>query len=475
MSNATRESSQQRLFESIGHGSERLSGTARPLIERIFGRILPPRGDSLDWAGDADWARLQQEPLRARALLRVALVVIALLVVWAALAQVDEVTRGDGRVIPSSQLQVVQSVDGGVVEEMLVREGQQVAAGELLLRIDPTRFVSSLLENRAQYLALLAKRARLDALTQDTEFVVPEEVLRDAPEIGEHERRLYLSSREGLAAQLSIARDQLNQRRQELNEARSRREQSGQAFELVTQELAVTRPLIQSGAVSEVELLRLEREVARLRGERDQAGAQISRVQAAIAEATGKIQEVELSMRNQLRSELSDTMGKLSSLSQGSRALEDRVRHAEVRAPVRGTVSRLLVNTVGAVVQPGKEVVEIVPLDDALILEAKVLPKDIAFLRPGQEAMVKFTAYDFAIYGGLTATVEHIGADTVTDDKGNAFYVVRVRTRESSLGEGLPIIPGMVAQVDILTGKKTILSYLLKPVLRAKANAMTER
>jgi adhesin transport system membrane fusion protein len=278
-----------------------------------------------------------------------------------------------------------------------------------------------------------------------------------------------------MEAQLSIARQQLNQRQQELNEVRSRREQAGRSFDLVQQELTVTEPLLASGAVSEVDLLRLRRDVSRLRGERDQASSQILRIQSAINEANGKIQEVELTFRNQLRNELSDTMNKLGSLSEGSRALEDRVKHAEIRSPVRGTVKRLLVSTVGGVVQPGKEVVEIVPLDDALILEAKITPKDIAFLRPGQDAVVKFTAYDFAIYGGLDAVVEQISADSVTDDKGNAFYIVRVRTLKSSLGENLPIIPGMVAEVDILTGKKTVLSYLIKPVIRAKANALTER
>lgn len=237
----------------------------------------------------------------------------------------------------------------------------------------------------------------------------------------------------------------------------------------------MTRPLVKSGAVSDVDILRLERDVSRMRGERDQAVAQISRVQAAITEAEGKIQEVELAVRNQWRAELSETMSKLGSLSEGARGLEDRVKHAEIRSPVRGTVKRLLVNTVGGVVQPGKDVVEIVPLDDALILEARVKPKDIAFLRPQQPAVVKFSAYDFAIYGGLDAVVEHISADTVLDDKGNAFYIVRVRTLQNALGEGMPIIPGMVADVDILTGKKTVLAYLAKPVLRAKANALTER
>jgi membrane fusion protein, adhesin transport system len=468
--------SQQRIFEGIGSASQGLGNAGRPFFERIFARILPPpRAAELDWATDADWARLQQEPLRARSVLRIALLMFVILLLWAAFAEVDEVTRGEGKVIPSLQLQVVQSVDGGVVEEILVREGQVVEAGELLLRVDPTRFVSSLRENRALYLSLQAKGARLTALTQGTPFVIPEEVLSESPDIAEHERRLYETSKQEIDAQLSIARDQLNQRRQELNEVRSRYEQASRGLELAQQELNVTRPLLQSGAVSEVDLLRLERDVTRFRGERDQSAAQISRVQSAIAEATGKIQEVELNVRNVWRTELSDTMGRLATLTEGSRALADRVKHAEIRAPVRGTVSRLRVTTVGGVVQPGRDLVEIVPLDDALILEARVAPKDIAFLRPGQDAVVKFTAYDFAIYGSLSAVLEHISADTVMDEKGNAYYLVRVRTHEASLGESLPIIPGMVAEVDILTGKKTVLSYLLKPVLRAKANALSER
>jgi adhesin transport system membrane fusion protein len=461
---------------ALAGAAGKLSTRIRPWLDRAFARWIPPApDDALDWAVDADWARLQQEPLRARALLRWAAVTLGVLVLWAAIAEVDEVTKGEGKVIPSSQLQIIQSVDGGVVEEIRVREGQAVEAGTLLVRIDPTRFVSNLRENQAQYLALTAKAARLEALSQGKPFTAPAEVAKTAPEIIERERTLFESSRAELEAQVSIAREQNNQRQQELHEVTARRDQAARGLDLVSQELAVTRPLVKSGAVSEVDILRLERDLARLKGERDQAAAQISRVQAAIAESNRKIQEVELNFRNQLREDLSDSMAKLGSLTAGSGALADRVAKAEVKSPVRGTVKRLLVNTVGGVVQPGKEVVEIVPTDDALLLEAKVKPKDIAFLHPGQPAMVKFTAYDFAIYGGLEATVEHIAADTVTDEEGNAFYIVRVRTHRPSLGRDLPIIPGMVAEVDVLTGKKSILSYLLKPVLRAKANALTER
>lgn len=467
------------LFHFIAHaieGSSGLTRRARPLIDRAFSRWIPPqRDESASWAADADWARLDQEPLRARFLLRTIAIVLALLLVWAAFATVDEVTRGTGKVIPSRQVQVIQAVDGGVVAEILVREGQSVEAGQTLFRIDETRFVSSLRENRVQYLALLAKAARLRALAEGSPLTLPEEVLREDPALAEQERRLYEAQRQELDNSVSIARQQLAQRNQELIEVRSRHTQAAQALELTSRELTMTRPLAASGAVSDVELLRLERDVGRFRGERDQAAAQIVRLQAAINEASRKVQEQEISFRNQMRNELADTVAKLNSLSEGSTALSDRVQHANVKSPVKGTVNRLLVTTVGGVLQPGKEIAEIVPSDDTLLLEAKISPKDIAFLHPGQKARVRFTAYDFAIYGGLDAEVEHIAADTITDEDGNAFYLVRVRTLQSSLGETMPILPGMVAEVDILTGKKSLLTYLLKPVIRAKTHAFTER
>ncbi|MEW6591096.1 MAG: HlyD family type I secretion periplasmic adaptor subunit [Pseudomonadota bacterium] len=467
------------LFDFITRfteGSSGLTRRARPLIDRAFARWIPPQRDaSPGWADDADWARLDQEPLRARYLLRWIAGILAILLLWAAFATIDEVTRGTGKVIPSSQVQVIQAVDGGVVAEILVREGQTVEAGQSLFRIDETRFVSSLRENRVQYLALLAKAARLRALAENTPLRLPDEVAQEDPTLYEQERRLYDAQRMELDNSVSIARQQLAQRQQELVEVRSRREQAAQALDLTSRELTMTRPLAAAGAVSDVELLRLERDVGRFRGERDQAAAQIVRLQAAIAEASRKVQEQEITFRNQMRNELADTVAKLNSLSEGSTALSDRVEHANVKSPVKGTVKRLLVTTVGGVLQPGKEIVEIVPSDDALLLEARISPKDIAFLHPGQKATVRFTAYDFAVYGGLDAEVEHIAADTVTDEDGNAFYLVRVRTLKSALGDALPILPGMVAEVDIMTGRKSLLAYLLKPVIRAKTHAFTER
>lgn len=446
-------------------------------LDRAMLALLGQESDrDHDFDANADWAIAEQTPRGARVLVWLSVATVLVLLVWAGLASLDEVTRGEGKVIPSRQIQVLQSMDGGIVSEILVREGQTVKAGDLLLKVDPTRMVSSLRENRSQYLALLAKAARLKALADGARFIPPEGMDKEAPEIVEQERQLFESRRSELDATIGVARQQASQRTQELVSVKARREQAAQSYTLTARELEMTRPLAKSGAVSDVELLRLERDVARYRGERDSANSDIRRIEAAINEAMRKIQEVELAFRNTARSELSETNAKLSALSEGSTALADRVKQTDIRSPVNGTVKQLRVNTVGGVVQPGKDLIELVPSDDALLLEARVLPRDIAFLRPGQKAMVKFTAYDFATYGGLDATLEHISADSVLDDKGNAFFLVRVRTLSTSLGpQKLPIIPGMVAEVDILTGKKTVLSYLLKPILRAKANALTER
>jgi len=470
--------SRLKVLLNATHGClERLAQRVAPWVERILGR-LPNREEieAVDFATDADLAMLRQEPLRARVLLRTIGIVVVLFLLWAAVAQLDEVTRGEGKVIPSKQLQVLQSIDGGLVSEILVKEGDVVNPNQLLIKIDETRFVSSVKENQAQYLGLVAKAARLRAISEGKPFVPPPDVLKADPSIVQQERQFFEARNDELNAAISIARQQLAQRHQELNEAQAKKSQAAQGYDLTSKELSVTRPLISSGAVSEVELLRLERDVSRYRGEREMASAQISRIQAAINEAQRKIEEVELTFRNEASKELSETMAKLNSLAEGSVALSDRVKQSSIRSPVKGTVKRLLVNTVGGVVQPGKDMIEIVPLEDALLLEAKVQPRDIAFLRPGQPVMVKFTAYDFSIYGGLDGTLEHIGADSVMDEKGNAFYTVRVRTSKPGFGDAnLPIIPGMVAEVDILTGKKSVLAYLIKPVLRAKSVALTER
>ena len=460
---------------------ERIRVVIEPVTRRLFGSAIddakagPAGFRSFEQEADAVMSRGGTQ--RAQKIVRSAVVVLLLLIVWASFAHVEEVTRGEGKVIPSRQLQVVQSLDGGVVSEILVQEGQVVEAGQLLLKIDETRATSGVRESAAQGFALRARQARLRALAEGAPFAPPAVRAGNDEErrIVDEERLLYQNRLSELHTMLAINEQQLQQRQQELAEMRSRKSAAERQLDLSQQELVKTKPLLATGAVSEVDILRLERDMTRARGDTEQASAQIARVQAAIGEAQRKIQETELTFRNEARKDMADVMGKLNALNEGAVALADRVDKAQVKSPVRGRVQRLLANTVGGVLQPGKDIVEIVPLDDNLVLEAKVQPKDIAFIHPGQDATVKFTAYDFSIYGGLAAKVENISPDTVVDERGNAFYLVRVRTTRPDFNDKMRVIPGMTAEVDVLTGKKTVMAYLLKPVLKAKAYALRER
>lgn len=468
---------EQHGFEQVDRLS-RLGAVGERGVDRLFAPLFAAfRRQSRDWQQDAEQAIEQQQVLRARGLLYVIAAVCLILLVWAALAEVDEVTRGEGKVIPSQQLQVVQSVDGGVVQEVLIREGEQVARGDVLVRIDPTRFVASFQEGSVRAFALRAKVARLRALINDQPYgAIRDESLSPAQQqVLTQEENYYHASIGELEQRLSIAREQHAQRRQELSEAQARLRAAEQAYRMSSQELNVTRPLLASGAVSEIDILRLERDQAAADGERRSAAARSRQAEAGIQEAEARMAEADLTMRNQWRAELSQASAELNSLSQNVDGLADRVKHAEIRSPVNGTVQRLLYNTIGGVVQPGSTVIEIVPADDRLLVEAKIAPKDIAFLRPGLPATIKLHAYDFSIYGGVSATLQHISADTITDERDNTYYLVRAMTTDGDFIERLSVIPGMTAQLDIMTGKKSILSYLLKPLLRAKANALSER
>ncbi len=431
-----------------------------------------------EYMSDTSAAFLQQSPGNGRLMLWLCVLCVAAAIFWASRAAIDEVTTGTGKVVPSRQVQVVQNLEGGIVAELMISEGDVVEEDEVLLRIDDTRFASSFRENKLRFLALKAKAARLRAEATGSSFIPPPDVPEKYAQLVERERALFDSRAAQLDSTVAILNQQIAQRREELEEMRARKGQVSRSRGLVQQELTMTSPLVAAGAISEVEVLRLRREVSELRGELDGLEHSIPRVESQLNEANRKVEEARLSFQNTARAELNDTVTELQGLSESSTALEDRVTRTSVRSPVRGTVKRLMITTVGGVVQPGMDLVEIVPLEDTLLVEAQVRPSDIAFLRAGQAAIVKFTAYDFAIYGGLAASVERISADTIADDRGETFYQVLVRTDRNYLGsddDPLPLIPGMLTEVDILTGKKTVLEYLLKPVLRARDRALRER
>ena len=433
---------------------------------------------------DAEYAlgRDGAELLRPRGFAHLLLAAIAafflLFFAWASWATLDEVTRGDGRVIPSSHVQVVQNLEGGIVSAILVREGDIVEQGQVLLRIDNVRAASDLRENRKRHLALLGALARLRAEVEDSELDFAPQVLAEAADVARSERALFDARQQALASELAILQSQAAQREQELVELQRRLAQLKGSHELALAELKITEPLAARRIVPQVDLLRLKREVNDLEGELETTRLGIERVELASHEADRRIEEKALSFRAEAQRELVVLQAEAAALEEKITADADRVERTDVRSPVRGTIKQLFINTVGGVIQPGEDLVEIVPLEDTLLVEAKVRPADIAFLRPGQAATVKVTAYDFSIYGGLEAVVEGISADTITDEEGERFYRIRVRTTGSMLekaGTPLPIIPGMTTEVDILTGQKTVLDYLLKPILRARHNALRER
>ena len=403
---------------------------------------------------------------------------VAFCLLWANFAVVDEVTRGDGKAIPSSRLQKIQNLEGGIVAELFVREGQIVEIGDPLLRLDDTRFASNVGETEADRLALLLRVERLSAEVQDRELLVSDEVRQKAPGQADNEIELFNSRKQQLLDEVAGLEEQLIQRQQELREFASKQGQFRNSLGLLREEIQMSEPLVAQGAISQVEVLRLKRAEVEARGQLEATTLAIPRAESAIKEVERKIDETRGRFRSEALAQLNEARTELSKIQSTGKALEDRVNRTLVTSPVRGIVKQLLVNTIGGVIQPGSDLVEIVPLGENLLVEARIRPQDIAFLHPGQEAMVKFTAYDYTIYGGLKAELEQIGADTVTDDEGNSFYVIKLRTNKSHLGteeNPLLIIPGMVASVDIITGKKSILSYLLKPIIRARSEALHER
>lgn len=437
------------------------------------GWLAPTSGQ--DWVLEAEWQRIMQTPVKAKGLLYSVVLVIFILVVWAYFAQIDEVAKGDGKVIPSQQLQVLQSYDGGIVQDILVREGERVSKGQVLLRVDPTRYISSLEENTTQFAALAAKVQRLSALTQGTQLRFGKKLLSQAPVIVENERKLYNSNLAELDEVAAGSDTRIMQRRQDVEEERASLSQYEDVLKLSEKELAVTKPLLASGAVSEIEVLRLERQIVELKANIKKSKVAIARGLNAIEEEVIKKEESRLRLINRWSQELTEATGEMATLQQSQTSLEDVVSQAELKSPINGTVQRMLFNTVGGVITPGSAVVELVPQDDQLIVEAKVSPKDIAFIREGQSAILKFSAYDYTIYGGMSAEVKHISADAITNEKDETYYLVRLETKEHIGNAELDIIPGMIVQVDILTGKKTVLNYILSPLFNVTSSALRER
>ena len=450
----------------------------------------------IEMADDVYGAMLTQAPSIHRLTIWALAALILTFIIWAYFAALEQVTSGEGKVIPSSNTQIVQSLDGGILEELYVREGMSVLKGQPLARIDDTRFqsdvnqqkqeVDSLRSNiirlRAELSSILVgddSNWRLQIKIAKKDVIFTNELAEKMPQLVARQQQEYNGRIDSLINQLAIQGRKIEQKTQEIQELDSKIGTLKRSYDFANKELNLTRPLAEKNIIPEVELLKLERSVNDILGELE--GVQLLRPksESSLSETILQRRETALKYRTDTRAELNKMQAELSRMNEAQVGVQDKVEKALMTSPVVGTIKTIHINTLGGVITPGQPLMEIVPTQDKLLIEAKIKPQDIAFLRPGLPAIVKVTAYDFAKYGGLHGKVEHISADTTQDDKGNSFYIIRVRTESSSIIKKdkteLPIIPGMMTTVDVITGKRTVLEYILNPVLRAKQSALREQ
>lgn len=498
-----------RLASAVGNLPQRISNMGKNILKsgqgdgagqtgaaltNVDSNVYRLTDSELPYVNEVD-AALARKPTQGVRILSVSVGLFFLcMLVWAALASIDEVTHAEGQVIASQRTQAIQNLEGGILQAVLVREGQVVEKGTPLARLDNEMAGSYYRDAIGKALDNLAAIIRLSAELQDVPPVFPE-TLSDGirqyvdPRLSEDLEALskrivsdheatYKARAAQRAAELEVLVSVFNQRQRDVEEQISRKNQLERSLILATEQRDIAYPLMQRRNYSRVEFLGLEQKVVSLQGDIESIAASLPKAQAAAREAEQRIAFRKAELNSAATEELNKRRVELDSLRETLAAGGDRVARTELRSPVRGTVKQIYINTVGGVVKPGESIMEIVPLDDTLLVEARVRPADVAFLHPGQKAMVKISAYDFAIYGGLEGQLEQISADTIEDKRGEFFYLVKVRTAKTNIeyrNENLPIIPGMVTTVDILTGKKTVLNYLLKPILKARQNALTER
>jgi membrane fusion protein, adhesin transport system len=392
--------------------------------------------EDVDFIADCKTALLSKTTPLAKEMIYFLMLFIIIGITWAGWAKLEEVTRGMGTIIPASKVQLIQNLEGGILEKIYVQEGDKVKQGQVLAQLSKVQFAAAYKEVNAKFLAYSAITARLQAEISGQKTIKFPDNVKKKSALVTHETALFKS--------------RMLTRKNMLKNLRAN-------YKLALRELNITAPLVAKGVLSKIELLRLKRDVTSIKT---------------------KIDEFNDSVKEKALAELTQHQAMTRVLSEQLTALKDRMTRTTIKAPVNGIVKQIYINTVGGVIQPGVPIMDIVPFHDKLIVEAQVKPEDIAFIKVGQKATVRITAYDYSIYGSLPAAVTHVSADASTDKYGNSFYQVDLKTDKSYLGSkqgSFPLKPGMSAMVDIITGKKSVLTYLLKPLMRAKIKAMRER
>ncbi|CAK7037386.1 MAG: hypothetical protein DELT_00625 [Desulfovibrio sp.] len=453
----------------------------RSLLKRIGDYLVPPSADPADLAfmSEVDKALNSKGHPFAFILSFAVFIFFAVFLLWANWATLDEITRGMGQVIPSQRTQEIQNLEGGILEAMYVREGQVVNENQPLAKLSPRILEASLREAqnkmRENDIAIL----RLRAETEGKEPQFPEDIQQNYPAIVAAETAAFLARKAQFESEASAIEAQVEQRNIEVEEALAKKQQIEENLRITIQRRDMVLPLVEKGIYSRLDYLQIVQQIAGLNGDLKTVLQTIERSRSAVSEAQRRLTSRQTEIVAVATDEMNKRRSENASLRENIVAIQDRLTRTEMLSPMRGTVKRILINTVGGVIKPGETLLELVPLDDTLVVEARIRPTDIGFINPNQKAMIKLTAYDFSIYGGLEGYVEDISADTIEDKKGEPYYQVKLRTKKKGMtapdGKDLPIIPGMQASVDIITGEKTVLDYLLKPITKARRNAMTER
>ncbi len=434
--------------------------------------------DDLQYMDSIGEALREHTPHKIRIALYFWAVAIISFLLWAHFTKVEEITRGTGEVVPSGNNQIVQNLEGGILKEIMVNIGDEVDKGTPLLKIDNQKSFAQMQATKIKILELTAKSERLRAESDGIKFDINQSLPDEAYNFFANEKKLYRNRQRQLEAKLQALYEQKQQKIHELDETKQRIKDLKNTADLMDKEIKIMKPMVRVGVKSKVEVMRLQREQSKILEELHSAQNSLPRLNSAIKEITHTIEEAKIEFQNRAREELNEVEGELLRVKESYIALQDEAKRTIVRSPIKGIIQKLYVHTIGGVIKPGEDLVEIVPTDDNLWLEVKIKPSDIAFIYPGQKAVVKVSAYDFAIYGSLEGKVVHISADTVKDDKDNVYYIVHIKTDKNYLGDKkhpLKIIPGMIVNVDIMTGKKSILDYILKPILKAKEYTFTER
>ena len=457
--------------ETSGEKQAQAQAPQRGYVLRGYGERVRARAGAFFESDD-------EMPLSRHILLVMVAAFVVIFIVWANWATLDEVTRGRGQVMPAGETKTIQHLEGGIIEKFFVREGDIIDKGDLLVRLSDVSARSNLQAKRTKYLGLKAAVTRLKVEAEGKgDLTFDREVKEQAPEAVAEQRQSFKANRAELQSQIEVLREKMQQKQQEVEETKARIANLRKVIELSREEKNMIAPLVEKGSAPRVELIQLERKVQEKVSELERLQESLPRLQSVVQEAKARISQARKNARAKAQEKLSEKMTQMNSLKEELTALKDKTVRKQIRAPVRGEIKEIFINTVGGVVKPGEKIMDIVPVEDQLLVEARISPKDIAFLYPGQKAVVKITAYDYSIYGGLKGKVVHISPDTTTKDD-NTYYKVRVKTKDDELvrnGEKLPIKPGMVASVDILTGEKTVMEYLLKPFIKTLDKAMNER